>query len=91
MRRGEIWWASLPEPSGSGLGFRRPLVVISANSFNESRWDQADVGAVGDNAPVGVLRRYALHVAPICRTAVFVTRSHGGMGAGSREAFPYPE
>ena len=37
MHRGEIWWASLPEPSGSGPGFRRPLLVISANSFNESR------------------------------------------------------
>jgi mRNA interferase MazF len=37
MRRGEIWWASLPEPSGSGPGFRRSLLVISANSFNESR------------------------------------------------------
>jgi len=37
MRRGEIWWASLREPSGSGPGFRRPLLIISANSFNESR------------------------------------------------------
>ena len=37
MHRGEIWWASLPEPSGSEPGFRRPLLVISANSFNESR------------------------------------------------------
>ncbi|MBI2509880.1 MAG: type II toxin-antitoxin system PemK/MazF family toxin [Betaproteobacteria bacterium] len=37
MRRGEIWWASLPEPSGSGPGFRRPLLIVSANSFNESR------------------------------------------------------
>lgn len=37
MRRGEIWWASLPEPSGSGPGFRRPLLLISADSFNESR------------------------------------------------------
>ncbi len=37
MRRGEIWWASLTEPSGSGPGFRRPLLIISANSFNESR------------------------------------------------------
>lgn len=37
IRRGEFWWASLPEPSGSGPGFRRPLLVISANSFNESR------------------------------------------------------
>ena len=37
MRRGEIWWASLPEPAGSGPGFRRPVLVVSANSFNESR------------------------------------------------------
>ena len=37
MRRGEVWRASLPEPSGSEPGFRRPLLVISANSFNESR------------------------------------------------------
>lgn len=37
MRRGEIWWASLPEPSGSGPGYRRPLLIVSANSFNESR------------------------------------------------------
>ena len=37
MRRGEIWWASLPEPSGSGPGFRRPLLIVSANSFNDSR------------------------------------------------------
>jgi mRNA interferase MazF len=37
MRRGEIWWASLPEPAGSAPGYRRPLLIISANSFNESR------------------------------------------------------
>jgi len=37
VRRGEIWWASLPEPAGSGPGFRRPLLIVSANSFNESR------------------------------------------------------
>jgi len=39
MRRGEIWWGSLPEPAGSGPGFRRPLLIVSANSFNESRID----------------------------------------------------
>lgn len=37
IRRGEIWWASLPEPSGSAPGFRRPLLIVSANSFNDSR------------------------------------------------------
>ena len=36
MRRGEIWWASLPELTGSGAGFRRPLLIVSANSFNDS-------------------------------------------------------
>ena len=36
-RRGEIWWASVPEPAGSGPGFRRPFLIVSANAFNESR------------------------------------------------------
>jgi len=45
MRRGEIWWASLAEPAGSGPGFRRPLLVVSANSFNDSRIDTV-IGAV---------------------------------------------
>jgi len=37
MRRGEVWWASLPPPTGSGPGFRRPVLVIQSNSFNDSR------------------------------------------------------
>lgn len=37
MKRGEIWWASLPQPTGSGPGYRRPVLVVQANSFNESR------------------------------------------------------
>lgn len=37
MKRGEIWWASLPVPIGSGPGFRRPVVVVQSNPFNQSR------------------------------------------------------
>ena len=37
MKRGEIWRASLPAPSGSGAGFRRPYLIVSANCFNASR------------------------------------------------------
>ncbi len=37
MQRGEIWWADLPEPVGSGPGFRRPVVIIQADAFNRSR------------------------------------------------------
>lgn len=36
MRRGQIWWAAIGDPSGSGPGYRRPAVIISANDFNES-------------------------------------------------------
>lgn len=36
MRRGELWWASLPEPAGSGPGLRRPLLIVSSDSFNAS-------------------------------------------------------
>jgi len=37
MRRGELWWASLPEPSGSMPGFRRPLVIVQSNDFTRSQ------------------------------------------------------
>ena len=37
MRRGEIWWAELPEPAGSEPGFRRPILVVQSDDFNRSR------------------------------------------------------
>jgi len=37
MKRGEVWWASLEPPEGSGPGYRRPVLIVQANSFNESR------------------------------------------------------
>lgn len=37
MRRGEIWWASLPEAKGSGPGYRRPVLIIQADEFNRSK------------------------------------------------------
>lgn len=35
--QGETWWADLPEPTGSGPGFRRPVVVVQGNHLNRSR------------------------------------------------------
>ena len=37
MRRGEVWWADLPEPVGSEPGFRRPVLIVQADEFNRSR------------------------------------------------------
>ncbi len=36
MKRGEIWWANLPEPTGAGPGFRRPVLIIQSNEFTQS-------------------------------------------------------
>lgn len=35
--RGEIWWATLPAPIASEPGYRRPLLVIQSDDFNQSR------------------------------------------------------
>jgi mRNA interferase MazF len=35
--QGEVWWASLKEPSGSEPGFRRPVLVVQGDAFNRSR------------------------------------------------------
>lgn len=37
VQRGEVWWAELKEPRGSGPGFRRPVLVVQSDSFNRSR------------------------------------------------------
>ena len=49
MKRGEVWWASLPSPSGSGPGFRRPVLVIQSDPFNESRISTAIVAVITSN------------------------------------------
>jgi mRNA interferase MazF len=36
MKRGEIWWANLPDPVASEPGFRRPLLIIQIDEFNRS-------------------------------------------------------
>lgn len=48
-----MWWASLPEPSGSGPGFRRPVLVVSANSFNVSRIQTVIVAVITSNLRLG--------------------------------------
>ncbi|HEX6159259.1 MAG TPA: type II toxin-antitoxin system PemK/MazF family toxin [Thermoanaerobaculia bacterium] len=37
ISQGDVWWADLPQPVGSGPGFRRPVVVIQSDAFNRSR------------------------------------------------------
>ena len=37
ISQGEVWWADLPAPAGSGPGLRRPVVVVQGDALNRSR------------------------------------------------------
>jgi mRNA interferase MazF len=49
LGRGEIWWADLPEPRRSEPGFRWPVMIVQANSFNRSRIQTVLVAVVTSN------------------------------------------
>ncbi len=49
IQRGEIWWADLPEPRRSEPGYRRPVLVVQADSFNQSRIQTAIVATITGN------------------------------------------
>jgi mRNA interferase MazF len=53
MKRGEVWWASLPAPAGSGPGLRRPVLVIQSNPFNASRIGTVVVIVITSNLALG--------------------------------------
>jgi mRNA interferase MazF len=37
MTRGEIWWADMPAPAKSEPGYRRPVLIIQSDDFNQSK------------------------------------------------------
>ena len=49
IARGEIRWAELPAPAGSGPGQRRPVLVVSSDSFNLSRIATVVAAAISIN------------------------------------------
>jgi mRNA interferase MazF len=49
MNRGEIWWADLEDPAGSGRGYRHPVVIIQADKYNTSALKTVIVAVVSSN------------------------------------------
>ena len=37
IRRGDVRWVDLRDPTGSEPGYRRPVVIVSSDQFNRSR------------------------------------------------------
>ena len=36
IAQGDIWWADLPPAMGSGPAYRRPVVIVQGDAFNQS-------------------------------------------------------
>ncbi|MDP2604460.1 MAG: type II toxin-antitoxin system PemK/MazF family toxin [Deltaproteobacteria bacterium] len=72
MRRGELWWASLPTPDGSGPGMRRPVLIVQSNPFNESQIATVIVAVVTSNLALAQ-----------ARGNVRLSRSHSGLAKPS--------
>ena len=53
IRRGEIWWASLPDPQGSGPGFRRHVLIVQADAFSRSRIQTVIAAIITSNTALG--------------------------------------
>ncbi len=49
MKRGQIWWAELPEPTASEPGYKRPVIVVQADEFNNSLINTVIVVAITSN------------------------------------------
>jgi len=43
VRRGELWWADFGIPFGSESGYKRPVLIIQNDLFNESKINTAVV------------------------------------------------
>lgn len=97
IRRGEIWWAELPEPSASEPGYRRPVVVVQSDEFNRSRirtvvavvlTTNLRLAAAPGNVPVtardtGLPRDSVVNVSQIVTLdKTFLTERVGGLSDG---------
>jgi mRNA interferase MazF len=53
IARGELWWTDLGAPTGSEPGHRRPVVIVSADAYNQSRIRTVLVVTVTSNLRLG--------------------------------------
>ena len=62
MKRGEIWWASLPDAAGATPGYRRPVLIVQSDAFTSSNIQTVIVATLTSNlrlanAPVNMFVR----------------------------------
>ena len=49
IQRGDIWWATLRPSTGSEPGYRRPVLIVQSDDFNNSRINTVVVAILTSN------------------------------------------
>lgn len=92
VTQGDIFWASLPEPTGSGPGFTRPVVIVQGDALNASRlatcvvvpltsnlrWASAPGNVLLKARPTGLSRDSVANVSQIVAVDRAVLSEHVG-------------
>jgi mRNA interferase MazF len=55
VKRGEVWWADLGLPRGSAPALKRPVVIVSADSYNRSELRTVTVAILTTNMQLAAL------------------------------------
>jgi mRNA interferase MazF len=55
IRRGEIWWADLADPDGSGPGYRRPVLILQSDGFNRGNIRTVIIAVITSNEKLAEL------------------------------------
>lgn len=56
IKRGEIWWADLPEPIDSSPGFSRPVLIVQSDSFNKTNLNTSIVALITTNLDLAEMK-----------------------------------
>lgn len=49
VNRGDVWWADLRDPVASEPGYKRPVLILQSDDFNQSRIDTTVAVAITSN------------------------------------------
>lgn len=98
VAQGDIFWASLPDPVGSGPGLRRPVVVVQGDALNASglatvivvpltsnlRWSAAPGNVLLNHRQTGLPKDSVANVTQIVSIDRAIVSNHVGRVSGTK-------
>ena len=88
IQRGEIWWADLPAARRSEPAYRRPVLVVQADSFNRSRIHTVIVAVITSNLALAQAPGKCSGAARLDSSSRPLAQRVGSLGAGRGMARP---